>query len=284
MEAREAQGRKAPSRTTSRVRGALVLVGLCLPFLATGLVIGPSGYAQSCDRVITTRQTVTVYRDPPTFVTGRGFVYGSPVATLPQGLRIQICRSISIGFGFSREKWYQVAYFDKKKNWQYGWAEAKRLDQQAVTLRRAPGTSPGLFHTIRHSLSTSTAFAQPVSPPANQGPPPPPDNGPPTVDTGPAFELLGWTYGFVLFGMVSQAFFASMDSRTSMLKVMSQNLRRIVAGALVSPVIMLAFVQSAELTPRDLRGYIVLLLLAFEHGFAWQTVLAKRQARWKDGG
>ncbi|MBM3450228.1 MAG: hypothetical protein FJX78_04485 [Armatimonadetes bacterium] len=72
--------------------------------------------AQACTRPAATIRRTTAYRTPPpTFVTGRGLVFGEPWGALPDNLRVFVCGSTNVGFGFSTQTWTQIAYFTEQR-------------------------------------------------------------------------------------------------------------------------------------------------------------------------
>ncbi len=52
-----------------------------------------------------------MYDQPPYFSTGRGWKYGRFIGTLSQGITIYVCQEAKAGFGFSTQRWYQIAYW-----------------------------------------------------------------------------------------------------------------------------------------------------------------------------
>jgi hypothetical protein len=58
-----------------------------------------------------------------------------------------------------------------------------------------------------------------------------------------------------------------------------QIVRETMVPLLVSPMVFLGFMQSASLKISGNGGFIVLLCLAFQSGFFWQTVLNIKKAQ-----
>lgn len=54
--------------------------------------------------------------------------------------------------------------------------------------------------------------------------------------------------------------------------------RRSLLPLLVSPMVFLGFMQSAQLAVETVSGFVLLLLLAFQNGFFWQTIINAKRA------
>ncbi len=236
-----------------------------------------SAEAQACTRKARAVRTTPLYAQAPRFITGRGLVYGSQVATLPQGVLVYICDQTTVGFGFSSRIWYRAGYWVNKA-WGYAWVLADDVKMEGALQFLNPRW--GVFIASAAAGSPPALTAQPAAPPgaaSATAPPPgatPPDELPgaaPKRDESALVEL--YVYGFVLLvaGMVAKTLFDFLE------KPEPVRLRRLARQAiiplLVSPMVFLGFMQSASLTVENRAGFVVLLLLAFQSGFFWHTVI-----------
>jgi hypothetical protein len=76
--------------------------------------------AQNCNERGTLKNDTDLWSCAPQYVTGRGWVFGNRVGNLPKGTQVFICQKRTIGFGFSKQKWFQIAYYWNKQ-WNYAW-------------------------------------------------------------------------------------------------------------------------------------------------------------------
>jgi hypothetical protein len=266
--------------------------------------------AAACDRPAVTVRRTTAYRTPPTFVTGRGLVFGEAWGALPANLRVFVCGSTKTGFGFSTQTWTQIAYFTEQRAGRFGWVPEADLrlagaprtagggEARAVTLlaiarpaHAGPGPSPatglGTRSGPRQEPDAAPAGDVPrvprgVAPPPDRTPPPPP--APPQTmggggveQEGPLAEFYVWSFVAVIVGMAARVGQDTLESEKG--KNFRTIAREMLTPLFVSPIVFLGFMQTAKVIVTDLQGYIVLLLLAFQSGFFWQTVINARKPK-----
>jgi hypothetical protein len=79
----------------------------------------------------------------------------------------------------------------------------------------------------------------------------------------------------MLIGMSAKVIFDIVDSWDK--KKIKQHLRKGLIAIVVSPIVFLMLIQSAEFGMQGQRGFIILLLFAFQNGFFWQTVFKRER-------
>lgn len=241
-------------------------------FLLTALTTNQA-VAQSCNRKAQTARNTDLYDQPPQFITSRGLVYGKLVSTLRGGVGIFICEELTVGFTFSRQIWYHVAYWSN--GWMYAWASAND-----ITLAESDRMDTGW-----HPPAVSAATMLPRTPAFAAAPPgpalPPPGESPPPVsgseltfrkeDKSALIDVYAWSFALLLAGMGAKIIVDLLESPGTVR--LRKHLRQSLIPFLLSPMVFLGFIQSAELGIQDFKGYLVLLLFAFQNGFFWQTVI-----------
>ena len=255
---------------------AIIAIALLLPSLSTA--------QPTCNRRGRITQDTDVYRQVPSFVTGRGW-RGEIVATLRGNTQVYVCGERSASFGFSTKTWVQIAFEGAGRNWHYGWVLEEHIKMASSWhLQTANGAT---------SFPIAVAFAgeTPTGPagkdPWTLGPPPalPPmqseDKSVSSVkETGSASlsdlgELYWPLFVAMLLGMLAKAGVDCLDATDT--TVIWQHVRNAAVALLVSPIVFLGFLSAGQFSAST-QTFIVLCLLAFQNGFFWQTVL-KRNVR-----
>jgi hypothetical protein len=109
------------------------------------------------------------------------------------------------------------------------------------------------------------------APPPGSVPPSPARDDAPKPDESALIEFYAWCFAAMILGMVAKAL---VDVFESTERVQPAKLvRRAGTPLFVSPVVFLGFMQSAGLDVKGTTGFLVLLCLAFQNGFFWQTVM-----------
>jgi len=233
--------------------------------------------AQSCHQRATTTSALTVYDRPPDLKTGRGVVYGGVTARLTANSQVFVCREVAVGFGFSKLRWYQIAFrsTDNSHQWRFGWVAADQLhiskkvdsDREFAFIAAARAeTSPYNPPIIRAELA--------------------PDADPPQVPTtgdvaGPdqsmafSLELNLWIFLLLALvaGILAQTLVDLLDARSAV--TVKGASKRLIKPLLFSPIVFLAFMETAELNVGTDKQLLILSLLAFQAGFFWQNVFAQ---------
>ena len=252
-------------------------VGVMLILAMVMLVQVNEASAQTCKEKAKATTDVPMYDRPPFFSTGTGWNYGQQVGIVRQGVAVYICRTTTVSFGFLSQQWHQIAYWDRQ--WRYAWVPIGSIE-----LVSRNDLSPSIGRLLQYILGVSEAVADAEPPPQGSLPPPPPSAesslgaGPPP-DAGAAL----WLFYLVLFvamivGMIAKTVANVIQAERS--ATWKWYLRQGCIPLLVSPVVFLAFMQTADFaSDGGTRSFVVLLLLAFQNGFFWQTVFdTRRQA------
>lgn len=260
------------------IRSANIIVVTCL--LVT-FFISAQSYAACTQRAVTTKST-TVYDQPPYFSTARGWNYGRAIHTLPKGTNIYICQTKSISFGIlTSTTWFQIAY-RLSNTWKYGWIGSPGVRQLSGNGTPQPDTA-NLFD---HFSFIGTALAQAPTPSeststVNGAPPPPPSSGIATnqigaSDASPLYTFYSILFVAMLIGMIAKYISDLLQIKKSL--TAKEHLLHIFAPVVISPMVFLAFMQTADFVSYGdgTKNFIVLLLLSFQNGFFWQTVLSAR--------
>jgi hypothetical protein len=251
---------------------------ICLVLIFTAIVlINQNVWAQPCNRKGIVKKDTQLYNKPPAVITGKGLVYGNTLGTLSDGIAIYICQEVTIGFGFSTQQWYHIAYW--KDAWSFAWVFAN--DIRLASSQGLPGIEQKfalipLAWAATSSETLLTAQNSPTSPPPGQEPPslPRPGDSHPEISSGPLYELYIWLFLAMVIGMIAKALHDMINSVT--VATFKEHLRSIVTPILVSPIVFLGLMSSAEVSV-DQKRFIILLFLAFQNGFFWKTVLDKNK-------
>lgn len=248
---------------------------------ATALVFfySPPLLAQQCkDRGVITSDA-HVYQHPPRYVTGVGW-QGNRTGFLTPGTQIYICTERRLDFGLFKKIWSQIAYRESN-NWRYGWI-LKDNWKVWSGMNRRPGNSVLIGHVLiamayaDDSPATKTVDANwtiPIDPP--------PQKDGETVSAEGNIGAIAWGdlvmlyapfFVAMLIGMIAKTIVDYLDGWDK--ATLWMHLRNGVTSVLVSPIVFLGFLTAGQFSTSK-QTFIVLLLLAFQNGFFWQTVLKK---------
>jgi len=219
------------------------------------LLVGTSHVsAQACNRKATAQRATVIYDQPPAFVTGKGLVYRQAVAKLLPGITVFVCREARVGFAFSTQLWYQVAYW--RSAWSYGWVIAEDINlagaSTATGKRRGLATASAAQATESsaapggvQALTTPTgALVVPEKPPEGMDLAPPPAPEQPEARVDP--RLLRTYYlatGLVLLaGIFAKVAIDSWNATKDWPKFRKKLRAEWLVPALTSPLVFLAFI------------------------------------------
>jgi hypothetical protein len=256
---------------------------------AAGLLLAAFGAsAQQCNRRAITNAEADVYRTPPRFVTGLGW-QGERLDVVSNHTQVLKCDERAVPFGLTTKTWSQIAY-QRNNAWRYGWVldEKTQVAMLGAAAKVAYG-SPAVqvLDALVPAASAATA-EEPASSaekdawsiPATA--PNPPDANDLPVTSGlsektPTLSELLEPYLPLFFamilGMVAKAIVDLLDADFNRM-VLSLHVRRGLVALLVSPIVFLGFLSSGQFDV-TLKTFLVLLLLAFQNGFFWQTLLKR---------
>jgi hypothetical protein len=278
-----------------------------LPAALLGLILGfcveTDALAQTCNTRAKVLSRVSVFDNPPTASTSRGFVYGSQIAALRTNSEVLICRDVTVGFGFVSEKWAQIAiWLPAEKRWLYGWVKEDSLTtkiteiykprhaglqligaayaetESSTKATRKPDAAPqpptllaaagkdtaGPSQLIESRLPDNGSFAAPA-PSSNQDLPLSGDS----ILFQLQFVLL--LSGAVLLGILAQGAYEMFDTNGRF------SWRRFIRPLVVAPLVLLVFLGTVDLSITHWKQALMLCLLAFQAGFSWHKALAKPQ-------
>lgn len=250
-----------------------VLITICSIFITP---IYPA--ASNCLERAEVTSNTDLWSCPPEYITGRGWKYGNSIGNLPPGTQVYICSRITVGFGGATQQWYQIAY-RWNNAWQYAWVFADSI--QILSQNKKIDLFDGFF-------SVNEAYAAEISPmypsnttltnsyalPQNELPPPPPS---PSTSSGLDSNLIStntlYIYIFLamIIGMVAKVLFDIIEAWDK--KKIKQHIQRGLIALVVSPIVFLMLIQSAEFGMKGQKSFIILLLFAFQNGFFWQTIV-----------
>jgi hypothetical protein len=127
-------------------------------------------------------------------------------------------------------------------------------------------------------VSQSPEVGAPQQPPPGQTPPPAPGfESAIRTDDSALRVFYAMSFIAILIGMAAKTLVDVFESSGPMQR--GQIVRETMVPLLVSPMVFLGFMQSASLKISGNGGFIVLLCLAFQSGFFWQTVLNIKKAQ-----
>jgi len=253
---------------------------LLISVLIVGALFSPTvARAQTCQEKRSVTEDVVVYQDIPQFRTGRGWD-GRIIASLRKGSIVFVCRRQSVQFGLTSRAWLQVAFQSSGSDPAFGWIpdDATTVAARSMATRVFANLSPLAAAIAQEPEPQTGEHLSPSWPPKN--PPPVP---PITIDTSTATPkspvqdvvALYWPmFLAMVFGMLAKAGADWLD-RPSGSSAVSQ-VRSLVLALLVSPIVFLGFLNVGQFSV-ETQAYLVLLLLAFQNGFFWQTVLKKSE-------
>jgi hypothetical protein len=233
------------------------------------------GLAQRCDGRAVVSADADVYESLPRFVTGRGW-QGHVIARLQSGTQVYVCWEQSTQFGLSSKAWVQIAFRNRGAT-TYGWM-LKEATRQAAHAREAPW--------LARMSPVGSALAATPAPADDKGswtlgdppPQPPPPMEPTTSNAQPdslvadLVVLYGPLFVAMVLGMLAKAVVDWLDEpdRTTVMP----HVRSGIIAILVSPIVFLGFLNAGQFSVST-QAYLVLMLLAFQNGFFWQTVLKR---------
>lgn len=256
----------------------VTVTSLCCLLLAPPAAFGQ----QQCTRRAVVETTADVYRTPPRYVTGAGW-QGERFDLLNRGTQVLQCSSRSIAFGFSSKAWSQVAY-RSGNDWRYGWIleETLRFVSRGTVLGtgfpRMAGVIPAAYRVVADE-GTGQAPAWAIG---DAAPPPPAVPEPARMTAqAPAAPINTPTLGeqlalywplflAMLFGMAAKAAVDLIEEWNRALVV--RHLRNGAIAFLVSPIVFLGFLNAGKFEGNE-QTFLVLLMLSFQNGFFWQTIL-----------
>ena len=241
----------------------------------------------ACNKQKSVVTTTNVYDRTPVFSTAKGWVNGRRVARLNRGSTIYICREKEIRFGFESQAWAQISYYHDQK-WKYGWVLRSHLSASLGVPESVVQSDKQSFlsffiktaHADHHEDTAGNLTVD--APPAGVPLPTAPAetlvntvNGTDT-DSTPLIKFYIILFLVMIAGMIAKSIFdyvQDMDN-TSRKKLLRQMIRPL----LVSPIVFLTFMQTAEFTGTGIEGFIVISLFSFQNGFFWQTVLVRKES------
>jgi len=94
---------------------------------------------------------------------------------------------------------------------------------------------------------------------------------------GALAEFYPWSFVALIVGMAARVGQDALESEKG--KTLRTVVREMLTPLFVSPIVFLGFMQTAKVMVTDLQGYLILLLLAFQSGFFWQTVMNTRKPK-----
>jgi len=232
--------------------------------------------AQKCDRKTSMSADADVYENLPRFVTGRGW-QGNIIARLPAGTEVYICWEQNTQFGLTSKVWVQVAFTSNRDSVAYGWV-LQEATRAALSLDESflPHLSP-----VTSAWAAGPTAAGNEIPWSPDKPPPQPPQSPTTTSNtqpealiGDLSVLYGPLFIVMVLGMLAKAVVDWLDepSRSSLVL----HVRSGMIAILVSPIVFLGFLNAGQFSVST-QAYVVLMLLAFQNGFFWQTVLKRSE-------
>jgi len=260
------------------MRARLVLHVVSLTSLCALLLAPAIAHAQQCTRRAVLEASADVYRLPPRYVTGVGW-QGERIDVLNRGTQVLQCTSRSVAFGFSSKSWSQVA-FKRGNDWRYGWIldETLRFVSGGKVLgTQVPGAArvvPAAYRVVADEAASNSPWT------IGDAAPPPPATPEPAkavtqaaVNTPSLSEQLGLYWPLFLAMLLGMAAKAAVDLVEEWDKALVvRHLRNGVIAFLVSPIVFLGFLNAGEFDG-SAQTFLVLLMLSFQNGFFWQTIL-----------
>ena len=245
------------------------------------LLLSPLVLAQKCEKRTVLGSDADVFDNPPRFVTGVGW-RGNIVSRLSSGTAVYICRETNVDFGLSSKPWVQIAYRLGPQWPKYGWIIKDAL-HAALDMER--GERLGFFISSARAATGPDAFAAGSD---EQLPRTPPDVPAPSsseaiggADNSMAagvsslFELYLPLFYAMLLGMAAKVVVDMLDAWDKGL--LWAHLRNGIVAILVSPIVFLGLMSAGQFSGK--QQFVVLVLLAFQNGFFWQTVLKRESDR-----
>lgn len=215
----------------------------------------------------------TLWSCAPQYSTGNGWNYGEKVGTLPAGVEVYVCQKITVGFGRSTQKWAQISYYYDNQ-WWFAWILKDYID---LTSSNYPLRIRNIFFTVEAFAQTGLTenirnidvdkFALP-----DDQKPPSPDASSRNIDENLPSKLMIYIYLFfsMISGIIAKVIYDIVATKQKV-KV-KENLLRGLLALIISPMIFLTVIQSADLGIQSPKGFITLILFSFQNGFFWQTI------------
>lgn len=246
-----------------------------------------ASYGQTCKTKVQVANNTSVYDRTPVFSTSQGWNYGSIVAKLNKGTTVFICQQKEIRFGFQSQQWTQISYYTNS-GWRYGWVQKADLVMSIQPLEEL-GTQKdwsfaSFFINIAHADQTNDATDVPtaIAPPEDAVPPNAPTNMTKTEsaksysDGSALINFYIMLFIVMLIGMAAKTIFDYVRAGDN--ANIKNQLRQMVLPLLISPIVFLGFMQTADLTLIGMKSFIVINLMSFQNGFFWQTVFGEKNA------
>ena len=252
----------------------LYLTILCVLLLSPLVANG-----QQCGRRAVIQSDADVYRSPPRYVTGVGW-QGERSDVLSKGTQVLQCGERNVAFGFSSQTWSQVAY-RRGSDWHYGWIlqETLHFVSNDRKLLGAFGSGGAIIPVAYQVIADEPAGKAEQWTIPNTAPPPPTSPevaksaAEAPVNSPTLAEQLGlyWPlFVAMLFGMMAKAAVDLVEAWDK--NVAIRHLRNGVVAFLVSPIVFLGFLNAGKFDG-SAQTFLVLLMLSFQNGFFWQTIL-----------
>jgi len=233
-------------------------IAVLLGASAIGLLPGSARPDQACQEELRLRSATLVYAAPPSFSTRQGWTLAPRQDSLGEGTVVRVCERRAIGFLVGRRTWLQVSYGDaaqQRRGWVYVTPPGGGDGQSA---------GGGIAGVVAALVLPRPALAQDVGLPS----------------AGVPTESLLWPfllYGCVILGMVAKALHDYfMDGfPAERRKYLGQTFAALVASPIVlGGINNLGGLEISGLS--GVQGFMAYLLLAFENGFFWQALIARR--------
>lgn len=226
--------------STSRARTAIQMI-FCLALL---VLVVPDAYSQQpeCPRQAATVREVDLMDTPPTYSTKRGWVNGNKIGTIPRGIRVQICEERPVGFFGSKQLWFRIKWETRQ-----GW-----IDSTGVEERRQNRSG---FLLGFQELLFPVAYAQANSEVKPQDPP-----------------LFFGSFLSIVTGMIAKSLFDLFRKKRRWVGAKGFTVG-LIPSLVVSPMVFLGFIKTADINLTGDLGIWVLFLFAFQNGFFWEDIL-----------
>lgn len=220
--------------------------GICTRLLVLVLVVAglPSLARAQCGLVAHAVVETTVHSGVPTLSTRAGWRPSDVIATLPAGSEVHVCQTRKVGqFGIGTRTWLRVQFDGGISGWAY----------LGATDMSAPRTAFGGFALISQAMAGDGPAA------SNSA------DGLPWHGGG---WILMLSAAFVVLGIATRQAFEGKRHRLHV----EACKRALVIGPLAMVVVLLI----GDFTLNGETATLVCLLIAFQSGYFWQAMLARR--------
>ncbi len=211
---------------------------------------------------------------PPQLTTGQGLIYGIQLASLNVNTQVLICNHTGVGFGFQTQLWYQIAVWNiPNRRWDYGWVFSGHVAfLQSYNVPKQKFKVGFISEAIAQETDLKYGKIAPEAPSPHA----------PKVEIGIKgslsdekditilYYLYLYMFAAMIIGMVAKECVALLVNWGDI--EVKKHLRKGFIPLLISPIVFLSFMQTADFQIDAQRKFIILLLLAFQNGFFWQTV------------